>query len=102
MIKEGLYEQIINEEILENLNKLDKEKYIIDKEKLDNEILTLSTEASKNDTKYLEDNNILEKKEQEKTTLQRELLKVTEEKTRIEGEKNLLKERSKTTYKEFN
>lgn len=37
MIKEGLYEQIINEEILENLNKLDKEKYIIDKEKLDNE-----------------------------------------------------------------
>ena len=37
MIKEGLYEQIINEEILENLNKLDKENYIIDKEKLDNE-----------------------------------------------------------------
>lgn len=37
MIKEGLYEQIINEEVLENLNELDKEKYIIDKEKLDNE-----------------------------------------------------------------
>ena len=35
MIKEGLYEQIINEEVLENLNELDKEKYIIDKEKLD-------------------------------------------------------------------
>ena len=29
MIKEGLYEQIINEEVLENLNELDKEKYII-------------------------------------------------------------------------
>ena len=39
MIKEGLYEQIINEEILENLNKLDKEKYINDKEKLDNKKL---------------------------------------------------------------
>ncbi|MFR5402499.1 MAG: NgoFVII family restriction endonuclease, partial [Clostridium sp.] len=36
-MKEGLYEQIINEEVLENLNELDKEKYIIDKEKLDNE-----------------------------------------------------------------
>ena len=31
MIKEGLYEQIINEEVLENLNELDKEKYIIQK-----------------------------------------------------------------------
>ena len=31
MIKEGLYEQIINEEVLENLNELDKEKNIIDK-----------------------------------------------------------------------
>ena len=30
-------QQIINEEVLENLNELDKEKYIIDKEKLDNE-----------------------------------------------------------------
>ena len=29
MIKEGLYEQIINEEILENLNELDKERYLI-------------------------------------------------------------------------
>ena len=31
MIKEGLYEQIINEEVLENLNEKDIEKYIIDK-----------------------------------------------------------------------
>ena len=37
MIKEGLYEQIINEEVIRKLNELDKEKYIIDKEKLDNE-----------------------------------------------------------------
>ena len=29
MIKEGLYEQIINEEVLENLNELDKEKYTL-------------------------------------------------------------------------
>ena len=99
--KKGLdkYEVALLAYDIENINN-ELETSKTQKEKLDNEILTLSTEASKNDTKYLEDNNILEKKEQEKTTLQRELLKVTEEKTRIEGEKNLLKERSKTTKEE--
>lgn len=99
--KKGLdkYEVALLAYDIENINnELETSKK--QKEKLDNEILTLSTEASKNDTKYLEDNNRLEKKEQEKTALQRELLKVTEEKTRIEGEKNLLKERSKTTKEE--
>ena len=99
--KKGLdkYEVALLAYDIENINN-ELETSKTQKEKLDNEILTLSTETSKNDTKYLEDNNILEKKEQEKTTLQRELLKVTEEKTRIEGEKNLLKERSKTTKEE--
>ena len=99
--KKGLdkYEVALLAYDIENINN-ELETSKTQKEKLDNEILTLSTEASKNDTKFLEDNNILEKKEQEKTTLQIELLKVTEEKTRIEGEKNLLKERSKTTKEE--
>lgn len=99
--KKGLdkYEVALLAYDIENINN-ELETSKTQKEKLDNEILTLSTEANKNDTKYLEDNNILEKKEQEKTILQRELLKVTEEKTRIEGEKNLLKERSKTTKEE--
>ena len=99
--KKGLdkYEVSLLAYDIENINN-ELETSKTQKEKLDNEILTLSAEASKNDTKYLEDNNILEKKEQEKTILQRELLKVTEEKTRIEEEKNLLKERSKTTKEE--
>ena len=37
MIKEGLYEQIINEEVINNLNGLNKDDYIIDTEKIDNE-----------------------------------------------------------------
>lgn len=34
-MKEGLYEQIINKEILEQLNNLEQEKFIIDKDKID-------------------------------------------------------------------
>lgn len=70
------------------------------KEKLDEEILSLSTESNKNNSKYLEETNKLEKLSEELAKLQKELLKVTEEATRIEGEKNLLKERSKTTKEE--
>lgn len=36
-MKEGLYEQIINKEILEQLNNLEQEKFIIDKDKIDKE-----------------------------------------------------------------
>ena len=45
-------------------------------------------------------NEKCEKLETEKSNLQRELLKVTEEKEKIDGERNLLKERSKTTKEE--
>ena len=84
---------------IENINS-EQSNFKIRKEKLDSEILTLQTHATKNDTKYLEDNNRLEKLETEKSNLQRELLKVTEEKEKIDGERNLLKERSKTTKEE--
>jgi len=67
------------------------------KEKLDLEILTLSSESSKNDASVLEDNKELEKLENIKSTLQKQLLKVTEEKEKLSGEKELLRERSKTT-----
>ncbi len=70
------------------------------KEKIDNEILTITNESSKNDVAGLEDSNKLDKLEEEKTNLNRELLKVTEERTRIDGEKSLLKEKSKTTKEE--
>lgn len=99
--KQGLdkYEVSLLAYDIENLNS-EQSNFKIRKEKLDSEILTLQTHATKNDTKYLEDNNRLEKLEIEKSNLQRELLKVTEEKEKIDGERNLLKERSKTTKEE--
>ena len=36
-MKEGLYEQIINKEIQQQLNNLEQEKFIIDKDKIDKE-----------------------------------------------------------------
>ncbi len=99
--KKGLdkYEVSLLAYDIENLNS-EQSNFKTRKEKLDSEILTLQTHATKNDTKYLEDNNRLEKLETEKSNLQRELLKVTEEKEKIDGERNLLKERSKTTKEE--
>ncbi len=99
--KKGLdkYEVSLLAYDIENLNS-EQSNFKTRKEKLDSEILTLQTHATKNDTKYLEDNNRLEKLEIEKSNLQRELLKVTEEKEKIDGERNLLKERSKTTKEE--
>lgn len=99
--KQGLdkYEVSLLAYDIENINS-EQSNFKIRKEKLDSEILTLQTHATKNDTKYLEDNNRLEKLETEKSNLQRELLKVTEKKEKIDGERNLLKERSKTTKEE--
>lgn len=99
--KQGLdkYEVSLLAYDIENINS-EQSNFKIRKEKLDSEILTLQTHATKNDTKYLEDNNRLEKLEIEKSNLQRELLKVTEEKEKIDGERKLLKERSKTTKEE--
>ena len=99
--KQGLdkYEVSLLAYDIENINS-EQSNFKIRKEKLDSEILTLQTHATKNDTKYLEDNNRLEKLETERSNLQRELLKVTEEKEKIDGERNLLKERSKTTKEE--
>ena len=34
-LKEGLYEQIINKEIQQQLNNLEQEKFFIDKDKID-------------------------------------------------------------------
>ena len=70
------------------------------KEKIEQEILTISNETSKTDAESLNQSNELDKLEKEKAELNRELLKVIEERTRIEGEKNLLKEKSKTTKEE--
>lgn len=37
ILKEDLYEQVINKEILQQLNNLEQEKFIIDKDKIDKE-----------------------------------------------------------------
>ena len=99
--KKGLdkYEVALLAYDIENFN-IELENSKKRKEKIDNEIVTISNETNKNDAKYIEDNNRLEKLEQERSELNRELLKVTEEKTKLEGERNLLKEKSKTTKEE--
>ena len=37
LLKQGLYEQVINQEILEQLNSLDQDKFIINRSGLDKE-----------------------------------------------------------------
>ena len=99
--KKGLdkYEVALLAYDIENNNqelKQSKEK----KEKIDQEIVTISNETSKNDATNLENSVKLEKLQAEVSTYQSELLKITEEVEKINGEKNLLKERSKTTREE--
>ncbi len=99
--KKGLdtYEVALLAYDIENIhNNLENSKE--KKEKIDNEIVKISNETNLKDAKYIEDNNKLSKLETEKNELNRELLIVTEEKEKIDGERNLLKERSKTTKEE--
>ncbi len=99
--KKGLdnYEVALLAYDIENYNqKLEQAKNT--KEKIDKEIITLSSENSKIDVNSLEDSNNLEKLEKEHKELNSSLLTVTQEVERINGEKNLLKERSKSTTKE--
>lgn len=37
ILKEGLYEQVINKEILEKLENIEQENFIVDKDKIDKE-----------------------------------------------------------------
>ena len=99
--KKGLdqYEVALLAYDIENYNqRLSQEK--LKKEKIDKEILTISAETSQHDVAYIEEQNKLEKLELEKNALNRDLLNITQEVERINGEKNLLKERSKTTKEE--
>lgn len=99
--KKGLdtYEVALLAYDIENAN-IELENTKREKEKLDKEIMTISSEHSKSDVLELEQASTLEKLEQEQTSLQKELLTLTQEVEKINGEKNLLKERSKTTKKE--
>ena len=100
--KNGLdkYEVALLAYDIENINStLEQDK--LKKEKLDSEIMSLSNEASTHDAEYLEDSLLLEKLENEKTDLTRRLLTITGEVERINGEKNLLKEKAKADKTDF-
>lgn len=67
-LKEGLYEQIINKEIQQQLNKLEEEKFIIDKDKIDKEeakaiLSQYISQVIRKSLNYIEDK---EKEEREK------------------------------------
>ena len=70
------------------------------KEKLENEILSINNSNASIDAKIEKDNLKLIKLEEEKQKYNQKLLKVVEEKEKLDSEKNLLKERSKTTKEE--
>ena len=99
--KKGLdnYEVALLAYDIEDLNFQLEEKNRL-KEKIEKEILSLSAETNNSDITLLELNNELEKLENKKNDLNKELLIITEEVEKINGEKNLLKERSKTTKKD--
>ena len=95
--KQGLdkYEVALLAYDIENINnKLENDKK--QKEKIEKEIMKISNSTSINDAKYLNDTNKLEKLEEENRNLNKELLVVIEDRTRIDGERNLLVEKSKS------
>ncbi len=66
------------------------------KEKLDSEILSLSNDTSSSDAEQIKNQNDLEQLEKEFENTNKQLLQITEEAEKINGEKNLLKERNKS------
>lgn len=70
------------------------------KEKVEQKIITISNESSKYDTESLQDSNNLEKLESKRSSYNQQLLSLTEEVAKIDGERQLLKEQSKTTKEE--
>ena len=99
--KKGLdkYEVAILSYDIENIN-LELERKKASKEKKEKDIMNLSNTSSIYDSKYIEEVNYLEKKEEEKQNINRELIKVSSEKEKIDGEIKLLQEKSKSNKEE--
>ena len=99
--KKGLdqYEVALLAYDIEEMN-LELETIKLKKEKLDQELVQFANEESKNDAKSLEDASKLDQLEREERELHQQLLMVTEERIRIDGERNLLKEKTKSTKEE--
>lgn len=99
--KEGLdkYEVALLAYDIENYNhELELKK--LEKEKIDNDILKTSNSSTKEDALLLEKQSNLIKIEKQESILNNKLTELTGEVERINGEKNLLIERSKTTKEE--
>ena len=64
-------------------------------EKINNEIMNLNIKSNKSDTTVIEYKTNITKLEEEIKSLNNELLRLTKEEEKLNGEKNLLKERSK-------
>lgn len=99
--KKGLdnYEVALLAYDIENINN-ELERVVKEKEKIDKNIIDINTKTSKYDAEYIDENNNLEKKEKKLRKLNKELLEITEEVEKINGDINLLKEKSKTTKEE--
>lgn len=99
--KKGLdnYEVALLAYDIENINN-ELERVVKEKEKIDKNIIDINTKTSKYDAEYIDENNNLEKKEKKLRELNKELLEITEEVEKINGDINLLKEKSKTTKEE--
>lgn len=99
--KEGLeqYEVALLAQDIQHLS-TEIEKYKWKKDQLEQEILTLSNEFSASDAKTMEDNQCLEDYEKELSNINSQLLEVTEEVERINGERKLLRERAVSNKKE--
>ena len=111
------YEELVDKEYLENKKGLDQYEvallaYDIEtinhsietskekKEKLENEILVLNNETNTSSVESLEDEKKLDYLQKELLEWNQKLLRLTEEKEKILGEKNLLIEKNKSSKEE--
>ncbi len=76
------------------LNEVERVK--AEKERLEQEVISLQTDTSSVDSKSMEDKSTLQQLEQELTLKNAKLLKVVEEVEKLNSERQLLKERSKS------
>ncbi len=76
------------------------ERVKAEKERLEQEVISLHADTSSVDSKSMEDKNALQQLEQELTLKNSKLLKVVQEVEKLNSERQLLKERSKSNHNE--
>jgi len=76
------------------------ERVKVEKERLEQEVISLHADTSSVDSKSMEDKNALQQLEQELMLKNSKLLKVVQEVEKLNSERQLLKERSKSNHNE--